>query len=649
MKIGISAFALVNLGAALLLGGCASKTDPGIKISTFGYDPEDATRFIQQALDSGAPKLILDKQAGPWYTLPLKMRSNTELILEPGVELVAKRGAYKGLRDYLLELPYATNCVIRGGAGSTLRMWKKDYQGPDYKHGEWRYALRIYHCENVLVEGISLVESGGDGIGVTGRNITIRNCVCDRNHRQGISVFSAENLLIEDCVLSNTSGTPPQAGIDIEPDRNKEVLKNVVLRNVRSFGNVGNGFELYLNNLDDTTPPISVLFDKCVSEGNATSASVHGGSSRVDHFVKGKVEFTNCTFESPRRAGIFVGATPASAYDVRFANCTISNAVKDVRFASATLAQGQPDGIALENLLVYQPTNRPWFGVGGRGLGPTPTRISGSVTVVKPDGRRETVKLDQAWANANIPEANGGRPLPPKATFPEAKDVVAVDAKPGQTVALPPMTFIGGARLVFWMEKPGEAVFTARQISAVKGRPAETVPYVVTKLNAGSKKGKSWKIPAVGFESREFTFKAPSAGFYSLEVKRGGTRFALEKSSVPIAINLANKEQIVAARGGKPFSLYFDNPGAKPFVMMGAGDDYYVFGMSVADPSGKVLAQQDVIDGLFFANGEAQAAKGLWRVDLRRARRPNYDWITLDLYGAPAFLFLSPEKTWRLR
>ena len=28
---------------------------------------------------------------------------------------------------------------------------------------------------------------------------------------------------------------------------------------------------------------------------------------------------------------------------------------------------------------------------------------------------------------------------------------------------------------------------------------------------------------------------------------------------------------------------------------------------------------------------------------------PHYDWITLDLYGAPAFLFLSPEKTWRMR
>ena len=197
----ISASFLAALPFAIQVSGCACIPDEGVKISSFGYDPNDSTAFIQKAFDSGARKLVLDRQSGPWVTLPLKMRSNTELIIEPGVELVAKRGEYKGLRDYLLELPYCTNVTIRGGAGSTLRMWKKDYQGPDYKHGEWRYALRIFHCENVLVEGLNIVESGGDGIGVTGKNITIRKCVCDRNHRQGISVFSAENLLIEDTIL----------------------------------------------------------------------------------------------------------------------------------------------------------------------------------------------------------------------------------------------------------------------------------------------------------------------------------------------------------------------------------------------------------------------------------------------------------------
>ena len=202
---------------SFLLAAAVAGAD-SVKVSDFGYDAADSTDFIRAALTSGARRVTLDRQAGPWYTLPLKMPSNVELVLEPGVELVAKRGEYKGLRDYLLELPYCTNVTVRGGAGSTLRMWKRDYQGPDYKHGEWRYALRIHNAVNVLVEGLRIVESGGDGIGVTGENITIRNCVCDSNHRQGMSIFSVKNLLVENCVFSNTSGTPPQAGVDIEPD-----------------------------------------------------------------------------------------------------------------------------------------------------------------------------------------------------------------------------------------------------------------------------------------------------------------------------------------------------------------------------------------------------------------------------------------------
>ena len=117
-RMELAAFAALCLCTAFAASGRT------VKVSEFGYDPSDSTRFLQQALDSGAEKVVLDRQAGPWITLPVKMRSNTELVFEPGVELLAKRGEYKGLRDYLLELPHCTNVTIRGGAGSTMRMWK---------------------------------------------------------------------------------------------------------------------------------------------------------------------------------------------------------------------------------------------------------------------------------------------------------------------------------------------------------------------------------------------------------------------------------------------------------------------------------------------------------------------------------------------
>ena len=51
-----------------------------VKVSSFGYDPEDSTRFLQAALDSGADRVIVDRQKDPWISKPLFGRSNTEIV-----------------------------------------------------------------------------------------------------------------------------------------------------------------------------------------------------------------------------------------------------------------------------------------------------------------------------------------------------------------------------------------------------------------------------------------------------------------------------------------------------------------------------------------------------------------------------------------
>ena len=40
-----------------------------VRVSSFGFDPEDSTRFIQAAIDSGAAKVIFDKMPSPWVAL----------------------------------------------------------------------------------------------------------------------------------------------------------------------------------------------------------------------------------------------------------------------------------------------------------------------------------------------------------------------------------------------------------------------------------------------------------------------------------------------------------------------------------------------------------------------------------------------------
>ena len=73
---------------------CAAVASEPVKVSSFGFDPEDSTRFLQAAFDSDAPVVVVDKMPAPWVTTPLKGFSNKRIIFEDGVELVAKKGSF---------------------------------------------------------------------------------------------------------------------------------------------------------------------------------------------------------------------------------------------------------------------------------------------------------------------------------------------------------------------------------------------------------------------------------------------------------------------------------------------------------------------------------------------------------------------------
>ena len=467
----------------------------GVKVSSFGFDAKDSTEIIQRALDSGARTLIFDRQAGPWITRPLVARSNQELLFENGVELVAKKGEFLGIRDYLFRCEGVSNLVIRGlgPKGGTFRMHKRDYQKPPYARSEWRYTLRLCGVENVVVENMRFVSSGGDGIvigawkGKSSKNVVIRNCVCDDNHRQGISLCGGEDILIENTVLSNTCGTPPQAGIDFEPDHPHEKLARITLRNVLSKNNAGNGYAFYFANMMERSEPVSITLENCRAEGNRSSVALTANSKRDSDSVKGLVTFANCTFSGARNHAVSLCGIPSGAVDVVFSDCVVSNTAPgaqtaDVTFSAGTPRQGTPDGVTLKNLTVYQPTNRPWFAVGHAAFGPAPQDIAGSVTVVAPDGTRTNVVLNADWTAANFPVINGGRMPTPRVPLPAVRDVVVHDERPGELADLPPVALINGGHYLLFVPKPGPVRLVARQIDAVGDRPANEKPSFIRYL-----------------------------------------------------------------------------------------------------------------------------------------------------------------------
>jgi len=318
----------------------------------WGFDEEDATEPLQAAISSGARRVIVPNLGQDWIVRPLTLAGDQELVLEEGVVITAKRGEYRGGGDSVLTARDLSHLTIRG-YGATVRMQKEDYmvgkvllEGGwqrwfgQYEKAEWRMPLSLQGCCQVEVCGLTLCDSGGDGI-IVGRgsqrtycqDVHIKDVVCRNNYRQGISVISAEGLVVENSVFQDTWGTPPSSGVDLEPDSPDERLREVIFRNCRFEDNYGDGIEVFLAHLTGDSVPVSIRFEQC------RVSSRRGAGIRVTKVGEGGpdglVEFRDCVVENTEGYGIKVQDKCADRARVRFDHCTVRNAARNRGYAGA--------------------------------------------------------------------------------------------------------------------------------------------------------------------------------------------------------------------------------------------------------------------------------------------------------------------------
>ena len=638
------------LRLTLLVAGATAATAADIvTASSFGFDPVDSTEILQKALDSGARKIVIDKQASPWITRPLFGRSDCEIVFERGTEVVAKKGSFLGKGDSLLTLKCARNVKI-SGYGATLRMHRADYAAAPYAKAEWRMSLNLLSCRNVVIEGLTLLESGGDGVyvGVAGKNgpcqdIVLRDLVCDRQYRQGISVISARNLLIERCILRDTGGTPPAAGIDFEPNHATEELTGIVMRDCTISNNQGIGLDFYLGQLDGTSKPVSIRIENCRMSGNAHGFALSNG--RKETFVSGRVTCENCSFENERGFAVLLRRKPASSVFVDFGNCQFINCqtnakaaaeVCDMLFGATAPGAGPTDGIALRDCTIRQPVARKWLSSKLDALSTdVPSQISGKLTVESPSGT-STFALDAAWRDSHFSKpvlagAPKRRDFDPAAARP-------FDSCPGKTVRLKPFRFRSGVTYRFFMAAPGEAKFSGRFTKV--GKPAFTAKPLVIK-DADGKTCATINLNDTA--ETPFSFTAKAAGFYTLTADVGSHAFGLSATSVPIAIDPGRARSVFATQG----TLYFRAAADTPFIVAVSGADMTErVRAQVSDPTGKVQWEADQIGEWVAYRSDARPAEGLWRITFSRAKGyPFEDFSVLQQGAAPDF-FLTPEKCW---
>ncbi len=620
------------------------------RASWWGFDKEDATRALQAAINSRVPRLIVDNTGAPWITDRLTCVSGQEIVFEKGVEVLAKKGAFTGKSDSLFSLTGVTNVTLRG-PGATLRMRRADYDAPPYSHAEWRHVLNIKSSANIQVIGLTLAESGGDGIYLgslrsewPNRDILVKDVVCDRNYRQGISVISAENLLIENTVMRDTAGTAPAAGIDFEPNAKGERLKNCVMRNCVTENNQGDGYAFYLPNLTGASEPVSIRIENCRSSGDRLAAMVITGNAK-EEAVRGGMTFAECRFEKAQRNGVMVGRKPAFGMALAFDRCVIAgcaagtNVFPDILLSNRIGDEWPMGGIRLDRLTVQQPVARPWLKCQNNAIDSEAlTAITGSVTVEQ-GGARQEIALTPVWLKEKFPPRFTVRVQ--RVTGDLAKARVTNVAQGVRTLS-PLRLRHGGAYVVY--AKAGEEVVLAGHQTQVGKYAADTKP-----LTVRSPGGKVvMKIPLPPFKERaEIRFRPDATGFYTLEVEVGGNAFVLLEANVPVAFDTTKNAVSLIASTGTLFASLPQGTGLFAFGLAGEGDGEAVKA-TVVDPSGKVAWTKDAITQMerFTATEGQGVSGGLWQVKVERPSRGAFEDFHVELLGVPGYLFLSRERYW---
>lgn len=361
-----------------------------VRVENWSGDPQAAARGIQKAIDGSAPVVIIPYIGKPWVVAPLNLRSGKTLRLEPGVILEAEPGAFKDKHDSLISLENVEDVRIIG-YGAVLRMHKSAYQGRGYERSQWRHGIRIRGSRRIEVSGIRVEKTGGDGIyigptwdkrRIPCEEIRISDCTCSENLRQGISIVSGRDVLVQNCLLKGSSGAAPQAGLDVEPSNERDLAVDIRIADCQAIDNAGSGFMVNLSRLSDASASSSIRFERCLVQG-----SVQPGLRALldeDHGARGTVEFIECVVSDNRLAGLGLRWDMATKTRLVFSDCRWSNVGTGGRAAQWDLAlrrdnEQKGSGVHFERCRLFAPNGS--AGELVRLKHPGPFKILGSLEV----------------------------------------------------------------------------------------------------------------------------------------------------------------------------------------------------------------------------------------------------------------------------
>ena len=616
------------VAVAVLAAAVASEAavTESVVASSFGFNTTNATKCLQAALDSGARRVVVDRQASDWIVDPLYVRSDTEVVFEDGVIVRARPGGFKKTGDCLFRANRVKNVSFLGRGRAILSMPHDDYlDASRYTPSQFRMAIHFESAQNVRVADLIIRGSGGDAVYVDGvTSGVVERVTTSDNMRQGCSVVSASHLVIRDCVFETTEGQPPQAGIDIEPDGMRDIVEDVLIERCDFIGNTGWGLDIHLDELNHNSPkPVSLTVRNCRMRGNRLAGIRFDASAYAP--AKGVVRFEDCVSSGNAGPALLLRRQYADGFDLSFKNCTFDGCGGTsvvVRVENAPLLRPF-GGVSVEGVRI----------IADGGCEPFFFRIPDGAGVEKLSGEVEVIRggvstcYDAGDFAAKYPPAPVYAPF--RSPIIPSSSYRLVPACPEARAKEPSCPwFYGGGTFMQYVSGPGEYPVTIRKALGGVGK-SPVVRVAVT----GPDGSMHDSFVARGFDDYVYPLKAKGKGLYKFTFTAYEHVVAFD-SPFPgqgMLADVSARCMYSYKKKSKDFVFYFRVPSGAENVAVYLKSSGKMEAQLVA-PDGTVAAQRPFGDGtsVLAARRKDKSAAETWCVKM-----PRVTWTFDMAIGAP--------------
>jgi len=235
------------IGASMIFVSCKTTTNNRtLFLKSEALSGVDVVPIIEEAIKNGCREIRFSKGQ-------FRMESLLEIENSENLKLIGKHSQL-----FLSTLPAeAGPAVIKlhNTKYFTLKNISVNSNRHLFKTDRLLHSIFVYNSSDIVFNNLDLLNSLGDGIQIAAdvnqdevlsKDILIRNCRTTNSTRNGLSLIHCADITVENSSFNLSNGSPPEAGIDIEPDEDsiRPGVYDVVIRNTEIHGNKGNGIAI---------------------------------------------------------------------------------------------------------------------------------------------------------------------------------------------------------------------------------------------------------------------------------------------------------------------------------------------------------------------------------------------------------------------